>query len=235
MPETHTARQPRPRITLARCALVFGVVAVAMLIGTRFVKFNQIAGEFGLLECTQLGFWCLSAIVALAAAPSRKSKRDRWNCLWLGVIALLIAWRETDAHEKLNAEALGVWALHFRADWLTDASVPIHVKLAWGLVFAIVAALLVVPLIKAKPDGLKQLRRLDPGAIMFVLALGGIGFGYAADDLLGRGQFVPVATSKIFEESGELMGAVAFFLCVVASVSVPLDVREGRLSEPPQQ
>jgi hypothetical protein len=197
------------------------------------VHWKKIAGEGGVLETLQSVMWASSALLGLVAGLSARRSRDRLNLLWLGVVASGILLRESDGHEWFNPEVIGPWGLHYRLDWWTDGSVPVVIKLLWLGLIAFAGITLVAPLLLARPDGLAQLRRRDVGAVMFILAIACIAFGWVADDLLGRGLLVPPAVSKVFEETGELIGAAAYLVSVLASALEPLDLREGRFVTTP--
>lgn len=215
-------------VTTRRALLAAVVVAAIAGVFALFQAPANFRGEDGALEWMQIALLTLGAIIALAKLTSRPTARDRWNVFWLCIICAGMAWRELDGHIWLNSPNLGIWALHYRVDWLTDAHVPWYVKAFWLLVFLCGLAALMVPLFMAKPDGLAQLRRRDLGAWLFLTALAAIAAGYASDDLLGRNQFVPEAASQLLEESFELVAALAMLLTVIVAIESRLDVREGK-------
>lgn len=218
---------PGKLITLRRVLVMVALIAASLLIVGVFVPFERMAGEDGILETMQLVLLLGGAAAGLVMCWSRAAARDRWNVFWLGAVCTLMAWREMDGHIWLNSERLGVWALHYRMTWLTDGHVPWYVKGFWILAAAAGAIVLMLPLVMARPNGFVQLKRRDLGAWLFLAGVGALALGYASDDLLGRDQFVHYHVSQMFEESFELLAALAFALTTILSIETPLDVREG--------
>jgi len=171
---------------------------------------SHLAEEMGVIEAPQLGLWTLSVLTSVYLWFRLKDARARWSTMFLGVLGSLAMMRELDMHLLLRSERLGDWKMYFRTDWWLDPGVPFWLKGFWVAMGLVVAAGVLLPLMKArgKPDWSMARPRFFVGAVLF------LGMGFVVDDQL-RGK-LPEWYSKFLEEGVELIGAM-LYLCAVLS------------------
>lgn len=226
---------PHPPLTLRTCTIVLGLTLLGVVAVSLVYPLQPLAAEDGPLEEASLVAWLVSALMSVFMLRRGMSRRDRLNLLWLGVLAALAFWRESDGQDMLIPATIGHWGLHYRIDWWLSRTGPILPRLLWLVIGGVIGLSLLLPLLVVRPDGLAQLRRKDAGAIMFVLGIILLGIGWACDDVFGRGQFISELILQPIEETSELLGSVAFLLAVLASARAPLSVREGKAESEPRR
>ncbi len=183
---------------------------------------SESAEHSGLLESSQLILWLAAAAIGGLAAFGRSlHSRDRLLRGWMAVVSITAALREGDAHERLNPERLEAHDLahlgvSFRIDWWLDTAVPAWLKLCWLAVFATATLGLALPLLVARVPFIRLGIRGHFAVQCMAISLLCLALGYAADDLVGRGQFVSRATSKSAEELLELLGALFWVAATLA-------------------
>lgn len=136
------------------------------------------------------------------------------------MLAALVAYaREADFHTVLNPRYLGEWGMRYRADWWLNGQVPLWLKLGWGVALAtpVVALGLLVRASRVQP--IEAVRHPTPFVWLALACVGLYAVGYALDDLLGRGLFVPSWVTMFVEEGSELLAAgVVLLICVPTAV-----------------
>lgn len=219
-------RSPRLWLPLA-AAVLTAMVGSALWYALSFGWVNLFI-ENSWIELVQLGAWLSGACWAWWRIPRLGAMRDRWMLFWLAVIMSLAAAREQDMQIYLNPDRLGALGVSFRIAWWLDGSVPLALKLAWAAIFLALLAALTVPLLRARP----RLIMLGFGRDLSVwlFGVGGIFLmlGYGADDLYGRGQFMPILYSEVLEETCEGIGAILVVASAFVTGRTTLDAREAR-------
>ncbi|HBS28000.1 MAG TPA: hypothetical protein DEB06_00785 [Phycisphaerales bacterium] len=192
---------------------------------------ERVFAERGPVESAQVACWALSVLFAAWLVWKRPRRIDRLGAVWVLTLSALALARELDLHEQLNPGAHGGnLGVSFRLDWWSDPAVPMALKLGWALGGVALAGLLTVPPLLARVPVFSLLRARDPASWLFVVALGFLGLGYAADDLFGRGQFVsPIVTIGI-EEGSELVGAACFLASILFTARCPISQRVAALA-----
>lgn len=196
-----------------------GVLAAAVWVAVWLTSVLLLKGlqpaheEGGVLELTQasvLGVAVLLGAVGTVRLPPGSGRA--WGFM-LTLFALAAYAREADAHIVLNPRYLDEWGMRYRIDWWFDGQVSPAVKLGW-LVVMLVPGVAGVWLVRASGvHPLEALRRRSPLAMAVLGCLALYALGYALDDLLGRGRFVPTWMSMAVEEASEL-GAACLVLTV---------------------
>lgn len=185
--------------------------------------------EGGPIENMQLLGWCFAALVSFVTCACGPRRDDRLLCGWRGVLALAIAARELDLHERLNSDVIGKFGVHYRIDWWLDSSVPIWLKAGWGVIALAGGLLLLLPPLLVRPPTARLLRVGDTSTWLFLIAFGMLILGYALDDFLGRGMIVEsIQITQALEELAELAGVGAFVASCLALLFVPYSVRKVR-------
>jgi hypothetical protein len=181
--------------------------------------------EFGGVEVVQLIAWVVAALAMTVALTHAPTRRDTWNTAWLLTLCVLAIARELDLHELIDADHWRSFGVSFMLNWWTDPAVSLVRKLMWAGVGMAVLAMLAVPPLMVRAPVVTMLRRADSAFVLIVAAFAWLAFGYAADDLLGRGQFVSEPASKAAEEMAELVGAAFFAAAMAAELRRPLSGR----------
>lgn len=185
--------------------------------------------EGGPVEIASIIFWMAAALVANRSRRESSDPRDRLQSFWFASTALLAALREGDAQFLLGKHCMGSWACHWRIDWLLASSSPVVPRILTVLLFAGIAALLLLPLLRLRLPWFRLLRSGDPIARCLALVALCLVLGYVTDDVL-RPCFRAVAvTKRAVEETAELLGAVLFFRAVLAAWRTPIAARLARL------
>lgn len=180
---------------------------------------DALFSEGHLVQTAQAVLWALSAVVALSTAHTRTRPLDRAVAGWQGAVAILALARELDLHELLHATT----PMHFRLRWLLESDASLWWKGAvLGLGLLAVAVALGPPL--ALPWR-AMLRRRDRETWLYLATLACLVAGYLLDDIVGRWAGVDRVQTKVVEETLELMGAVAFWMCVEGERARPLTTR----------
>ena len=199
----------------------------------RFIAVDSRAfliAEGGPIETAQLIAWLFSALICTALCVRGPLRDDRLIWCWRGVLALLIAARELDLHEKLNSDVVGRLGVHYRIDWWLDETVPLWLRAGWGLAGLILLVLLIAPPLLIRPPTLRLLRAGEITTWLFVLAFGLLFIGYVFDDLLGRGTVIEsIHTTQTIEELAELAGALAYVGSCLAGMREPYSTRKTRM------
>jgi hypothetical protein len=180
---------------------------------------GALLAEDGPLEVFEAVAWFACAATAFGLGWRTPDARGKWGVALLGVLATLAGLRELDAHVHFNPETLGAWGVRYRWDWWTSAQSPVGPRVLWGAIGLLVAAALIVPMVKARAQPLRQLRSGHPGTWLFCLAGGALATGWVLDDVL-RGM-LSKEPAKLAEELAELVGVSLYFACVVASIADP--------------
>ncbi len=224
-------RVPVRRFWWVKVAFVFA----ALGLGTAAVLYMSLDSpaflhaEGGPIETIQLVSWYLAAAISFAACARGPRRDDRLLCGWRGVLALAIAARELDLHERLNSDVIGKFGVHYRLDWWLDGSIPIWLKAGWGMIALAGILLLLLPPLLVRPPTVRLLRVGDTSTWMFLIAFGMLILGYALDDFLGRGTIVEsIQITQALEELAELAGVGAFVSSCLALLFVPYSVRKAR-------
>jgi hypothetical protein len=184
--------------------------------------------EGGLVETLQFGSWIMVALLAIFAALRHRGRRDASFALWVAVVAGVCALRELDAHIYLNPETMGSWGVRYRIDWWLDRDSPVLPRVAWALTGLVLACLVIVPLLIARPKPFVLLVAQDRAALCAVAGAVFLALGYAADDLIGRGLIVSRDVSKPIEEISELIGVLWIGTGVWLLSQQPLTARHAR-------
>lgn len=219
-------RSQRLWLPLAAAALL-ALVASGLWYALSFGWVNLFI-ENSWIELVQLGAWLGGACWAWWRIPRLGAARDRWMLFWLAVIMSLAAAREQDLQKYLNPDRFGDFGVSFRIAWWLDGSVPLALKIGWVVLFLALLAALTVPLLRARPRLIMMGLGRDLSVWLFGLGGGFLVLGYGADDLYGRGQFMPVLYSEILEECFEAIGAVLVVASAVVTGRTTLDAREAR-------
>lgn len=182
---------------------------------------DTLFSEGHLVQTAQAVLWGLSAVVALSTARARPRPLDRAVAGWQGGLAVLALARELDLHELLHATT----PMHFRLRWLLESDASLWWK---GAVLSLgvlaIGVVLVPPLVLPLPWRM-LLRRRDRESWLFVTAVACLVAGYLLDDIVGRWAGVDRVQTKVAEETLELMGAVAFWMCVEGERARPVTTR----------
>lgn len=182
--------------------------------------------EFGPLEWFHNTMWGVAIVLAAIALAKLRDRTTRLMDFWLLLLATGALARELDLHMLLKPDgALGAFGMRYRIDWWLNAEIPLWLKLAWLIVNIALLAGLALPLLLARAPTLRLLRAGDGASWTFLIAVGFLGIGYAADDLLGRGQFIEPLQSRWIEETSEGLGAVMFAVSAAISLMNPLGAR----------
>lgn len=182
--------------------------------------------ESGPLEWVQLAVWIASTGVALVATVLAPSRRDRIDAIWLLILSALAVARELDVQNLLNPEhGAGDLGVSFRIEWWLDSGVSPGLKAAWLSAGLVLAALILAPPLLVRAPVVRLLRAGDAPAWLFLGAIGLLGCGYALDDLVGRGAFVPESWTRLAEEVAETMGALCFLASLALTAGRPLSRR----------
>lgn len=196
------------------------MLAAAAWVATWLTSISMLGGlappreEGGVLELTQaavLGTAVLLSAVAAVRLPAGPARA--WSAL-LCLLALLAYAREADFHIVLNPRYLGAWGLRYRLDWWLSGEVALSVKLAWAVALATPVALFGWLYYASGVHPLRALWERRPVAKAMLACVGLYVVGYALDDVLGRGQFLPTWVTMPAEELAELGAAlVLLVLC----------------------
>lgn len=193
----------------------------------------DVHAEGGPLEVAQMLCWFAAAVVALGGVGHAGSWRDRASAVWLAGVALLAAAREADVHDRLRSGSSWLPPVHFRIDWLLDPAQAFGAKVFWLAAFAIAGACLVLPLLFMRAPTARFLRTGDAPTWLLILAFTFLGWGYLADDVLGRGRLgLHYEVTQGIEELFELCGALTFLAALLCEFVRPLSVRAA--IEPPR-
>jgi hypothetical protein len=216
----------------ARIACV--VLSIGLLVAfVRFVADDSrpsLIAEDGPIENAQLIAWLCSAIVCVVCCVRGPLRDDRLLWCWRGFLALLIAARELDLHEKLNSDVVGRLGVSYRIDWWLDETVPLWLRAGWGFFGIAAVVLLVAPPLLVRPPTFRMLRAGEITTWLFVSAFGMLFIGYAFDDLLGRGTIIEsIHTTQTIEELAELVGAAAYLGSCVTGLREPYTARKARM------
>ncbi|HWQ91255.1 MAG TPA: hypothetical protein VN673_06265 [Clostridia bacterium] len=174
---------------------------------------TDLARENGVIENGSVALWCLTLLLSIVLAI-RAEAAQRLLFVWTGALALVAGARELDAHIWLNPDHLGRFGVRYRTRWWVDDSVPLWLKLGWGLFFLILLWLVLYPPIKHMRVLFSGLRRGSRGVGLLVLAMGFLALGFVMDDLLRTSQALSVGTRQMIEETSEIIGAVLFLFGV---------------------
>lgn len=172
--------------------------------------------------------WVLAAALGIVGVLRWHRPRERLFGAGLVLVCIAAGLRELDAHLWIGPRLIGDWGMHFRIDWWLSASAPVLPRLLWLGGGIAAATVLVWAGLKVWPRVLLLVWSRDRAWMLFVLAVVLLFCGYAMDDLVGRGQFVPKVYTKAVEESAELLGAILFASAVGLHAWVSLSVRERR-------
>lgn len=202
--------------TIAGCAIL-----VALHPNTEWV-----AGESGPIEAFHVGVWVVSMLIAAAAFAFHRDRVSRLMDFWIFMLAAAAFGRELDLHILLNPGGiLGAYGVRYRIDWWLSGETPVTLRLAWGCVILAGLAVLALPPLLTRAPTLRLLRAGDGASWTFLASLAFLFLGYASDDLLGRGQFLPSPVTMSIEETAESAGAILFALSAWISLRFPLGAR----------
>ncbi len=192
--------------------------------------------EGGLVETIQITSWVFAALLAIIMAVRHRASRNLAFACWLAFLAIACAFRELDTHIYLNPETLGSWGVRYRSDWWLSPQAPVMPRILWGTIGIATILAAILPLIIARPRFFVLLRARDHVMLCFAAGTALILFGYAADDLIGRGLIVSRDISKPIEESAELFGVFAilpgFALLIKSPLLARQDAARRRLTKP---
>lgn len=196
-----------------RVVAVVVSVATAVFVAVLLVSDKSLLyKENSILENASIVVWAISAVFAVSIAIAPVAREDRLLGLWLFVLSLLATLRELDAQILLNPKTLGEYGVRYKISWWLDGSVPILLKLAWGLLFLGIAFLLLWPVFKARLRLQQMVRTLDLRVLLFGAALVFLAMGFAVDDLMRGSTLVTLETRQMVEETSELIGSIVFLL-----------------------
>jgi hypothetical protein len=205
------------------------VAGIAAAIAASTLQGADVFWESGPIEWLQIVCWIVALWAAGYAIVRAPTRRDVWNASWLAVLAALAIARELDLHETIDADHWKGYGVSFMLNWWTDPAVYWLRKAVWAVVFGVIGLGLAVPPLVVHAPGWRLLRRGDPGVWLIAVGVVWLAFGYAADDLLGRNQFVHERMSRAVEEAAELVG-VGFIMCSLIYTTIePLSRRIARL------
>lgn len=175
--------------------------------------------EGGVMELTQAAI--LGTAVVLAVLGTLRLPRRVYRA-WGGVLALVALGayaREADFHMVLNPRYLGEWGIRYRADWWLNGRVSLLLKVVWVVALATPVVVLGLLVRASQVQPIEAVRHPTPFVRLAVACVGLYAVGYAMDDLLGRGQFVPTWVTMFVEEGSELLAAgVLLLMCVPTAV-----------------
>lgn len=232
---TRSATEPAPppiwskRVVRPLVAGAAAVLAVSVVLAFAFPVPLTLEEPEGLLDRLGLYAWIASAALAALAAAVGRTPADRLIGAWLATLSVLAALREMDMHHRIRPEAIGEWGMRFRADWWLDGSVPIEVKLVWGLVAAVVVALLVLPILTVRLPVVRLLLAGDTPLWLLAGAVVLLGCGYMMDDLMRHSPYISKANRWRIEETCETLGAAAYLAAVACTLRWPLSRRTAAL------
>ncbi len=213
--------------------MMLGGIAILLVVVLLFPLDPWLVAETstrsGPIELVQFAHWIGAGVVAsVSVFIGGLALRDRAMRAWFAIISFIFGAREADLHERLNPDNLVEYGLdhlgvRYKMNWWTDGSVPLWIKLAWAVFFVTTVAAVVVPIVFAKPPVGRLLRSGCFAVQCMVVGWVCLLIGYAADDLVGRGQFVSREASGSVEEVAELLGAVLWALGVCLWTRVRLE------------
>lgn len=172
--------------------------------------------ENSILENASIVVWGLSTMFALLMSIAPVTKADRSLGVWLLVLSVLAALRELDAQILLNPKTLGEYGVRYKISWWLDGSVPVFLKLGWGLLFLAIAFLLLWPVFRARSEIKRMVLAFDLRVLLFAAALVFLAMGFAVDDLMRGSKLASLETRQTVEETSEMIGATVFLLTVLA-------------------
>lgn len=215
-------------------ALGLALIACTTLIAL-YPDTDWAVSETGPMETFHNIMWGVAIILAAIALAKLRDRTTRLMDFWLLLLASGALARELDLHMLLKPDgALGAFGMRYRIDWWLSAEVPVWLKLAWLIANIALVACLALPPLLVKAPMFRLLRAGDGASWTFLISVGFLGTGYAADDLLGRGQIIEPLYSRWIEETSEGLGAVAFAVSAAISLLNPLGARIAFVSDQAQ-
>lgn len=181
----------------------------------------EIHAENGPIEQISLVAWLASALIGAFAFKRHSGPHDRPVFFWLGTLGLLAALREVDAQVVLNPAYLGQFGVRYRLDWFLSPQVSLPLRVAWLVLFATVALLLIIPVVRMRRSAGHLLREGDAAAGLFIISVLCLAFAYAFDDLFRDTHLLVKAIRKAIEEISELLGSLAFLACLFSLLWKP--------------
>lgn len=183
---------------------------------------TKLYAENGPLELISAILWGLIMLGGLGAALRAPNCTQRLLLAWFAGLALLAGLREFDLHTALNPDTLGEFGVRYKLSWWLDGSVPLWLKLGWGVLFVLVLGGVSYPPWRTRRELYSLVVRLDPRLLMFGSAFVFLALGFVVDDLLRGSKYVKFETRQMLEETSEFIGACLYGFAVSFLARYPL-------------
>lgn len=210
----------------AGLVLALMIAVAAALVG----KPDMLYMENGPLENMTLALWLMSAFVGAVAYRRWTGRMDRVTTAWVALVSCLAMLREADFHTLLHPNTLGRFGIRFRIDWVLDPRTGIVLKVVCILFFLAFIGAIVGPLLFMHARFWQLVRAGDSSIGMLVLGFAGTGVGFIMDEVLRNSPLISKAARVLIEESGEMLGALAFLAGSLLLCKSPVSRRLDRIA-----
>lgn len=214
--------------TLSALLAAAGVLAVVITAILRSrMELDHVVAEEGVLELFHPWGWAICGAISALGCWRGGARRDVWFFFWTAFLSMIAGMRELDLHVVVNPDNIHMLglsrdhAVRFRSRWWLSAETGVVTRLAWGLVFLVLATGFFLPLVLARVRWKRLVLGMDAFAWTFGAACGFLALGYVMDDIILRLFQSPPSWGKLAEETAETIG-----VAILAGALV-LALREG--------
>jgi hypothetical protein len=148
---------------------------------------------------------------------------------WIALVSCIAMLREADAHTLVHPNTLGRFGIYLRIDWVLDPESPFIPKMACIVFFVVFIVAMIGPPLLMRSRFWRLARAGDSGIGMLILGFVGMGVGVVMDEVLRNSPLLSKAARVLTEESGEMLGALAFLVGSLLLCKLPVSRRLDRI------